>query len=165
LANEKRRVAKNAGEGKPWIDESLIFPGIEEYINRLAEGFNLPPAIVIQNMIIRRIAEEDATTAVYGKRKLLLFEFTELDGELITGQELYERLYSAKKNELERELYQRLKKVPKEDLHRLSEKDQDIIRRYAPSSSRQDIKEQLQAEGDDVNDTEWTSEINPEDLK
>jgi hypothetical protein len=148
-----------------WIDESLMFPALKAYIDRLAEGFNLPPALVIQNMVIRRIAEEDATTAVYGHRQILLHEFAEIDGELITGQELYERLYSAKKKELERELYQQLKKVPTEDIHRLSEKDQDIINRYAPSCSKQDIKEQLQAEGDDVNDTSWSSDIKPEDMK
>jgi len=152
------------------FDESLFDENFIYSIKRLAKGLELPPALVVQNIVLAKLAKDTAVNDVYGGGEHLYFEFmakTDERGEthLMTGAELFSAIYEAEKTRLERELYQQLKKVPKEDLHRLSEKDQDIIRRYAPSSSRQDIKEQLQAEGDDVNDTEWTSEINPEDLK
>jgi hypothetical protein len=133
-----------------------------------AEALNVPLTEMMEKMLIRRFAEDRATINVYetGGPDLVL-EFYQIDSQSPEPKELFKRLYFRKRHELERELYQRLKKVPKEDLHRLSERDLDIIRRFSftPRFSWQVIKEQLQAEGDDVNDTEWTSEINPEDLK
>ena len=116
MVKAKRRVAKNAGKGDPWIDESLIFPGVEEYINRLAEGLNIPPALIIQNMLIRRIAEEDAAINVYGQSPKLLYEFMDQDGELVTGQELYEKIKSMEENRLRTEYAEKLMKIPFEAL-------------------------------------------------
>jgi hypothetical protein len=117
----------------------------------------LGPALVVQNIVLAKLAKDTAVNDVYGGGEHLYFEFmakTDERGEthLMTGAELFSAIYEAEKTRLERELYQRLKKVPKEDLHRLSEKALDIIRRFSftPRFSWQGIKEQLQAEGDDV---------------
>jgi len=137
-----------------------------DIIESLADALEIDPVLFVENIVISRMAADRAADDVYGCMKLMP-EFLKYDGQMLRGRELYKMLYNFKRQELERELYQRLKKVPKEDLHRLSEKDLDIIRRFSftPRFSWQGIKEQLQAEGDDVNDTEWTSEIKPEDLK
>jgi hypothetical protein len=135
-----------------------------EMMSGYAEALNVPLTEMMERMLIRRLAEDRAVIDVYGTGGPdSVLEFMDHEGQ--EPKDLFKRLYFMKRYELERELYQQLKKVPTEDIHRLSEKDQDIINRYAPSCSKQDIKEQLQAEGDDVNDTSWSSDIKPEDMK
>jgi hypothetical protein len=136
-----------------------------DIIENLADALEVDPAIFIENIVIKRLADDRAADDVYQGGAELMPEFLQYEGKMLRGRELYKMLYNLKRQELERELYQQLKKVPTEDIHRLSEKDQNIINRYAPTCSKQDIKEQLQAEGDDVNDTSWSSDIKPEDMK
>jgi hypothetical protein len=134
-------------------------------VEQLADALKVDPVVFIENIVISRMAADRAADDVYQGGVELMAEFLLYDGKMLRGRELYKMLYNLKRQELERELYQQLKKVPTEDIHRLSKKDQNIINRYAPSCSKQDIKEQLQAEGDDVNDTSWSSDIKPEDMK
>lgn len=135
-------------------------------INGYAEVLNVPLTEMVERMLIRRLAEDRAIIDVYGTGGPdLVLDFLKLDGQKPEPRELFKMLYFGKRQELERDLYEQLKQVPTEDLHRLTEKERDIINRFAPSCSKQDIKEQLQAENDDVNDTSWTSDIKPEDMK
>lgn len=135
-----------------------------DIIENLADSLEVDPVLFVENVVIKRLADDRAADDVYGTLKIMP-EFMKYDGKMKRGRELYKILYNVKRQELERELYEQLKQVPTEDLHRLTEKERDIINRFAPSCSKQDIKEQLQAENDDVNDTSWTSDIKPEDMK
>lgn len=123
-----------------WIDDEMIFSGVKGYINTLADNMDLPPAVVIQNMLIRRIAEEDAASAVYGAGPELLIEFMGKDNELVTGQELYEILHKSKKDRLEQEYVEQLKQVPADALR---PEQKELLERYNvdPESNGQEKNE------------------------
>ncbi len=110
---------------KKWLDETLIFPSLKAYIDKLSEGLNIPPVMVIQNLLIRRLAEESARADVYGATTGLLVEFGGKDGELITGQELYQMIYKMEKNRLEKEYCERLTAAPWEALQ---EREQELMK-------------------------------------
>lgn len=69
---------------------------IEEYAN----GLNIPLSLVMQNMLIKRLAQEAAEAEVWGPGKRLLDEFLFTSEGVITGQELFDML---KKNYLAQE--------------------------------------------------------------
>ncbi len=121
-----------------WIDETLIFPGLKAYINTLAKGMSLPPAIIIQNMLIRRIAEEDAEATVYNDGERLLPEFYSEGGELVTGQELYDLMFNEKRNELEKEYINNLAAVPVEAL---TDHDREILGRHGKLPEQRQAQE------------------------
>jgi len=136
-----------------------------DIVENLADALEIDPVIFIENIVISRLAADRAADDVYQGGLQFMPEFLKYDGQQLRGRELYKMIYNLKRAELEREIYEQLKHVPTEDIHRLSEHDQDIIRRYASSFSAADIKAQLAEENDSATDTSWTADIKPEDMK
>jgi hypothetical protein len=134
-------------------------------VEQLANALKVDPVMFIENIVLSRMAADQAADDVYQGGLQFMPEFLKYDGQQLRGRELYKMIYNLKRAELEREIYEQLKHVPKEDIHRLSEHDQDIIRRYASSFSAADIKAQLAEENDSATDTSWTADIKPEDMK
>ncbi len=67
------------------------FSYIEEYADRL----KIPTGLVMQNIIISRIAQEEAERNVYGPEYTkLLLEFIYTNQGPVTGEELYKILYN-----------------------------------------------------------------------
>ena len=120
-----------------WFEENLLFEGVKNYVDNLSEGLEIPPTVIIQNMIIRRIAEEDAAAAIYGAGPALLAEFMDQGGELVTGQELYEKIKSMETDRLEKEYISNLAAVPVEAL---SEHDLEILKRHGQEPERKEIQ-------------------------
>lgn len=73
------------------------------FINDLAERLEVPRYLVIQNMLLTKLAEQDAYDAVYpGNRIIEDFMYTS-EG-VITGKELYDQFYDNHKRKLEQQI-------------------------------------------------------------
>lgn len=77
-------------------------------IARYAENLRLPEWVVIQNMLIKRFAREDAEAQVFGRQSKMLDEFISFHDETgprtPTGEELYNILKAQYVLEFERKL-------------------------------------------------------------
>jgi len=121
------------------FDESLFDDNFKEYLMKFSEGVKLPPALVVQNIILAKFARDKAFMDVYGATESLLFEFpgrTGEDGEtyLITGAELFDIIYQMEKQKLEIEYIDNLAAVPVEAL---SEHDREILGRHGKLPKQQ----------------------------
>jgi hypothetical protein len=130
-----------------WLNEELIFPSVKAYIDKLAEGLNLPPVVILQNMIIKRLAEENAAADVYGPGGELLTEFIEQDGTLLTGPELYKMLYDLERERLEREYVDTLEATPWEDC---SKSEKELLTRYGIGPVAEQKKKEKQQNIDEL---------------
>lgn len=79
-----------------------------KYIKFYSKGLHLPEFLIIQNIIIGRMAEEDARKEVFGSISGLLEEFISTNDEngprTLTGEELYKQLKQLKIQEFKKEL-------------------------------------------------------------
>ncbi len=124
-----------------------------DVIERLAGALKVEPAVMLENIFIRRIAEERASDDVFGPAKHLMPEFMTYGGKAKRGHELYKMLYNLKRRELEHERIEQLRPIWEQKSHdvffKLSKMDQDLLTRYQldPVSqleydiAEQDIKE------------------------
>ncbi len=113
------------------VDESLFDDKIKMFLEEMSKGLNLPPALIIQNIILKRLAEEAAEEAVFGdtgEKPLDEFMIKTINGKdyLLTGQELFNNLYDIKKQEFVKEkkdqiLQEQAGGIP------ISKEDQDFI--------------------------------------
>ncbi len=71
-------------------------PVFMEKISGMSEATKIPEYLVIQNMIIKRLADDAADQEVYGKRPRSLPEFSFTENGPITGAELFEMLKARK---------------------------------------------------------------------
>jgi hypothetical protein len=76
-------------------------PAVYRYLNDFAENLKCPLWVVIQNILISRMARAIAKLEVWGFRNELLLEFQSSDGLIVTGKGLFESLLSTYRNEEE----------------------------------------------------------------
>ena len=97
-----------------------------------AEGLGISMAQVMQNFLIKRLADEAAEETVWGSGSRVFLEFSMTNKGLMTGKELFEMLYNDKVNTLYRErakeIRQRLKDGLPESL--LSEDEKEVLKKY-----------------------------------
>lgn len=77
------------------------------YINHYSKGLNIPEYMIMQNMIIKRMAAQDAKKEVYGSLNQILDEFLHVTDDkgtrTVTGEELYKILKDKEVQELKNE--------------------------------------------------------------
>jgi hypothetical protein len=84
-------------------------PAVWTKIKNLARRLNLPPALVIQNMMIDRMARDAAREIIYGiPDQRPLFEFQWTPEGPITGWELFENLTTNYQNEFRQKRFNEL---------------------------------------------------------
>jgi len=100
-----------------------------------ADGTGLTMAQVMQNFLIKRLADDAAEETVWGSPPRVLLELSMTNRGLITGKELFEMLYTDKVNELARErvkgIRQRQNEVPealRESI--LSDDEREVLKKY-----------------------------------
>lgn len=71
-------------------------------VENYAKGLNIPTWLVMQNMLIKRFAEESAETEVVGSSGRPLHEFMFTSEGPVTGEKLFDILKDMKVHELER---------------------------------------------------------------
>lgn len=75
---------------------AMFDPVFLEKIRGMSEATKIPEYLVIQNMIIKRLADDAADQEIYGKRPRSLPEFSFTENGPITGAELFEMLKARK---------------------------------------------------------------------
>jgi len=101
-----------------------------EFINiieQLADALAVDPVMFIENIVISRMATDQAADDVYQGGAQLMPEFLQYNGQQLRGRELYKMLYNLERVRLEREYIANLAAVPVEAL---SEHDLDILKRH-----------------------------------
>jgi hypothetical protein len=93
-------------------------------ISNYSEGLHIPEWLVIQNMLIKRFAEEAAHIEVWGPSTKMLDEFVNFDGKTATGEELFNMLKQRAKKEEERE---KIEVLLKEEIWGLDEEDKQFL--------------------------------------
>ena len=144
------------------FDEKLLDEGFIEYLLKFSEGIKLPPALVVQNIILAKLARDKAEIDVLGSSEKLLYEFpgrTGEDGEtyLITGAELYDMVYQMEKEQLERERLEQIQStgipfdmLPPEDqeiLKRFNQDPESLEKRKQENELYEEYKADLEAQG------------------
>lgn len=128
LGMEKSELVFNAVDMMMNFDE-IFLKRIQSY----AEGLHIPEWMVMQNMLLDRMANESAEYKVYGKRPKLLVEFM-LIGEgterrSVTGKELTDSLEEMYVRKFEKEL---LKQTLQEERYGipLQKRERDLLIKY-----------------------------------
>ncbi len=120
-----------------------------DVIERLAGALKVKPAVMLENIFIRRLAEERAADDVYGKRPHLMPEFMLYGGEVKRGHELYEILYHLERDTLEKD---RLKQIQSTGIpfEMLPAEDQEIMRRFNQDPESKKLQEIADREADEI---------------
>jgi hypothetical protein len=97
-----------------------------------ADGLGISMAQVMQNLLIKRLADDAAADTVWGGNRELLLEFSMTNKGLITGKELFEMLYNDKVNQLYRERAQGIKRRLQdgEPETLLTEDEKEVLKKY-----------------------------------
>ena len=96
-------------------------------IEKLAHALKVKPAVMLENIFIRRIAEDRAERDIYFNEPVpMMIEFLTYGGKLKRGFELYEMMYNIARDRVEREYIDNLAAVPWEAL---TEQDKVILSR------------------------------------
>jgi hypothetical protein len=102
-----------------------LFKQIESYAAR----FDVPPWLVIQNIIIKRFALDAAESEVLGDNTTLLREFCESDMGPITVNDLYDTLKQTYIHDLEMKRFERIMEF-KTNGWDLSDEDISFLEKY-----------------------------------
>ncbi len=130
------------------FDESLFDDNFIYSVKRLAKGLELPPALVVQNIVLAKLARDAAHDDVYGGGGNLFIEFmakTDEEGEthLMTGAELFSAIYEMEKKKLETEYIEKLQQIPWEALR---EEQKELMKKYGQDPESKDKQEQDKAD-------------------
>ncbi len=119
-----------------------------EVVERLANTLKVKPAVMLENIFIRRLAEERAVDDVFGKRPHLMPEFMTYGGKVKRGHELYEILYNLKRLELERERVPQILAtgIP---FDMLPPEDQKILKRHGQDSESKAKQKEIDRQADE----------------
>lgn len=124
---------------------------IFDYVGKYAKGLHVPAWMVIQNMIVKRMAEEAAEHNVNGKKHRELPEFRAVmddldDMRMLTGKELYDIMYKQFKADC---LEDRLKRIKNRlvEYGAIHPKDIEFLRENNPTYYSK-VKDYLNAEGE-----------------
>ena len=125
------------------FDINIFEPRVMKYINDLKQnlanifpGVEINNTLVLQNIIINIMAKDSARSAAgMFKPSILLSEFQTGDGRLLTGEELFDTLYSnyyeKYKKERVRILGKRVSFIINERINdTLTDKEMDILKEY-----------------------------------
>jgi hypothetical protein len=97
-----------------------------------ADGVGLSMAQVMQNFLIKRLAEDAAEDTVYGAAPRALVELPMTNRGLVTGKELFDNLYNLRVEELYRERARRIRQDVENGLpaSALSAEDKEVLKKY-----------------------------------
>ncbi len=106
-----------------------------DIIENLADVLEIEPHVFIENIIIKRLADDRAADDVYNDdMPQLMPEFMKYDGELKRGRELYKILYNLERQRLEIQYIDNLAAVPVEAL---TDNDREILKRHGKLPEQQ----------------------------
>jgi len=91
-------LARDKVAGKP-----DLLPGTQQMTKALAEGLGIPEDVVIENIVIRYLAEKTAMEQIWGTAPAILPEFTSTPSGTLTGEELMDFLAGHFRRQFERE--------------------------------------------------------------
>jgi hypothetical protein len=97
-----------------------------------ADGVGLSTAQVMQNFLIKRLAEDAAEETVHGPAPRVLLELQMTSKGLVTGQELFNVLYNDKVAELYRERARQIRRDVENGLPEsaLTDEDREVLKKY-----------------------------------
>lgn len=125
---------------------AMFDPVFMEKIRGMSEATKIPEYLVIQNMIIKRLADDAADQEVYGKRPRSLPEFSFTENGPITGAELFEMLKARKIGILEVEKENLL--VSESQHVRLSKEDAEWLKKRIERRDPKPLQDRLKEYGE-----------------
>jgi hypothetical protein len=134
-------------------------------IEQLANALKVDPVVFIENIILSRMAADQAADDVYQGGLQLMPEFLQYDGQQLRGRELYKMMYNLKRRELEQERLQYIEQAGLEH-DQLPKEDQELLKRYKMDAASKEKKKQDKADlqsmidsGDlIIGDTTWNKD-------
>ncbi len=96
-------------------------------VEQLANALKVDPVMFIENIVLSRMAADQAADDVYQGGLQLMPEFLQYDGQQLKGRELYKMIYNLERARLEQEYINNLAAVPVEAL---TDHDREILRRH-----------------------------------
>ncbi len=134
-------------------------------IEQLADTLKVDPVVFIENIILSRMAADQAADDVSQGGLQLMPEFLQYDGQQLRGRELYKMMYNLKRRELELERLQYIEQTGLE-YDQLPREDQELLKRYKADAASKEKKKQDKADlqsmidsGDlIIGDTTWNKD-------
>lgn len=120
-------------------------------LEQLSKALEVEPAVILENIFIKRVARDHAEGAVCGKMSHLMTEFAKAKdtGQVRRGQELYNVMYAEAAREFEQgELYRIENKLKYIEYEQLLEHEQEILKKHGqdPESRAAKKEEKEKAE-------------------
>ena len=94
-----------------------------------ADGVGLSMAQVMQNFLIKRLADDAAEDTVWGAAPRALVELPMTNRGLVTGKELYDNLYNIRVEELYRERARQIRQDMENGLP-ITDEDREVLKKY-----------------------------------
>jgi len=134
-------------------------------IEQLADALKVDPVVFIENIILSRMAADQAADDVCQGGLQFMPEFLQYDGQQLRGRELYKMMYNLKRRELEQERLQYIEQAGLEH-DQLPKEDQELLKRYKMDAASKEKKKQDKADlqsmidsGDlIIGDTTWNKD-------
>lgn len=117
-----------------------------DIIENLADALEVDPVVFIENIVIKRLADDRAAVDVYGNLNIMP-EFVKQGGEVKRGRELYKLLYNMKRKQLELEYIEQLRPVPWEALQ---DHEKEMFKRYGQDPESKKRQEIADKEADEI---------------
>jgi hypothetical protein len=114
-------------------------------IEQLADTLKVDPVVFIENIILSRMAADQAADDVYQGGLQFMPEFLQYDGQQLRGRELYKMMYNLKRRELEQERLQYIEQAGLK-YSQLPKEDQELLKRYKMDAASKDKKKQDKAD-------------------
>ncbi len=114
-------------------------------IEQLADALKVDPVVFIENIILSRMAADQAADDVYQGGLQFMPEFLQYDGQQLRGRELYKMMYNLKRRELEQERLQYIEQAGLK-YSQLPKEDQELLKRYKMDAASKDKKKQDKAD-------------------
>ena len=127
-----------------------------DIIESLADALEVDPVVFIENIVIKRLADDRAADDVYGNLKIMP-EFMKHDGKVQRGRDLYKTLYNIERRRLELEYIERLQPVPWEALQ---DHEKELLKRYGHAPKAKEKRKQK-----DLLFKEYEAELKEQGLK
>jgi hypothetical protein len=114
-------------------------------IEQLADTLKVDPVVFIENIILSRMAADQAADDVYQGGLQFMPEFLQYDGQQLRGRELYKMMYNLKRRELEQERLQYIEQAGLK-YSQLPKEDQELLKRYKMDAASKEKKKQDKAD-------------------
>ena len=129
------------------LDIKKFDPEFLTNIKKLADALEVEPEIFIENIIIKRLADDQAEIDVNKTGKVIMPEFIQHKGEVKRGYELFKLLYNLKVRQLEVEReYDINQKLQYVDFEHLNSDDKEFMKQKGLDPESRVAREKKKAE-------------------